>query len=239
MNGPASRNRVHSVVLIPAYMPSRDLITLCEALVADGHAVVVVDDGSGADFSPVFDALPKGVVLITAQANQGKGVALKTGLRYILDHFSPKTVVVTADADGQHTPTDIHRVGVFAGEGEQSLVLGSRRFDGDVPLASQIGNTLTRHVFAATTGAHVDDTQTGLRAFSASLIPRLLEIPGEHYEYELNMLLWAAKSDVSIREIPIETIYIDDNASSHFNPLVDSIRIYADMIRFAISSIDD
>jgi glycosyltransferase involved in cell wall biosynthesis len=224
-------------VLIPAYKPSDDLKPLTDSLRAEGFPVVVVNDGSGQEYDATFAQLSGDVTLLAHTVNHGKGRALKTGLEYIKKYLPGCAAVVTADADGQHRLEDILKVSADVHRGESALILGSRRFEGDVPLKSRFGNTLTRYVFAAATGRRLYDTQTGLRAFAADLIPRLLDVPGERYEYELNVLLWAAKSRVSMREITIRTVYVDNNASSHFRPVRDSIIIYGNILKFTLSSL--
>lgn len=228
---------VDAVVLIPAYRPPDCLEDLCETILAGGREVVVVDDGSGPEFGAMFAALPSGVVVLHSAENQGKARALKTGLQYIHEQMPHCAAVVTADADGQHDPADIERVVNHERSRHGSLVLGSRTFEGAVPPRSRFGNTMTRLVFAARTGLRLQDTQTGLRAFSVALIPDLLEIPGERYEYELNVLLWAADTGRDIVEVPIRTIYIDDNASSHFRSVADGLRVYSSLLRFSLSSL--
>ena len=76
-----------------------------------------------------------------------------------------------------------------------------------------------------------------MRAFSKSLIPKLLQIQGNRYEYEMNMLLDFAKEGIPIQEYPIETIYINDNEESHFDTVKDSIRIYSQILKFISSSL--
>ena len=86
--------------------------------------------------------------------------------------------------------------------------------------------TVTRFVYRVTFGVKVHDTQTGLRACSCRLLPWMLEVKGDRYEYEMNVLLECPKVDIPIREVPIKTIYLDDNKSSHFDTVKDSVRIY-------------
>ena len=116
------------------------------------------------------------------------------------------------------------------------MVLGSRKFTGQVPLRSRFGNSVTRGVFAITTGSKVYDTQTGLRGFPHHMLDWLCEIPGDRFEYEMNMLLAARREGYAIREVFIETVYLEENKSSHFRPLVDSMRIYLPILAFSASS---
>ncbi len=224
------------IVLIPAYKPTNELIVLADLLLKERFTLVVVNDGSGSAFDDVFARLPPEVILLSHPYNRGKGRALKTGLTYIRQNLPDCRGVVTADADGQHRPEDIKKVSESLNDQGASLVLGSRHFEGEVPLRSRFGNTLTRYVFAATSGKRLMDTQTGLCAFSADLIPDLLNVDGERYEYEMNVLLWAVRERIEIHEIKIETVYFENNASSHFNAMWDSIRIYSCILKFALSS---
>ena len=144
--------------------------------------------------------------------------------------------MVTADADGQHNVWDIFRVSKKAQENPNHLIMGARSFSGNVPLRSAFGNKLTRFLFKQQTGVSVTDTQTGLRGFTTNMIPFMLEVEGQRYEYEMNMLL-AASKEYPIIEVPIETVYINDNQASHFRPVRDGLMIYKDMFKFALSSI--
>ena len=227
-----------TALIIPAYKPGKELLALLAQFQGNGDFLaVVVDDGSGEDFLPIFDALPEGTVLLRHPQNRGKGAALKTAFQYVLDHCPQCGQAVTADADGQHRYEDILRVCATAARRPDALVLGSRKFEGDVPLRSRLGNGITRKVFSVASGVSVYDTQTGLRACGRDVLKQFLEIPGERYEYEINMLLTAAQSGIPIVEEWIETVYLNDNASSHFNPFRDSLKIYMCIFKFAASSL--
>ena len=227
-----------TALIIPAYKPAKELLGLLAQFEGnDDFLPIVVDDGSGADFLPIFEALPPGVTLLRHPENRGKGAALKTAFRHVLEACPQCGLAVTADADGQHRYEDILRVCNRAAANPGALVLGSRKFEGDVPLRSRFGNGVTRKVFSVASGVSVYDTQTGLRAFDRTLLKRFVDIPGERYEYEINMLLTAAQSGVPIVEEWIETVYLEDNASSHFNPLRDSLKIYMCIFKFAASSL--
>lgn len=122
---------------------------------------------------------------------------------------------------------------------EQSgrAVLGARDFTGDdVPPRSRFGNNCTRFVFRALCGIRITDTQTGLRALPVSYLPALAKLSGERFEYETNMLLEMKRLGLPFDEVRIQTIYNDKNSGSHFHPLRDSIKIYAVIFRFMLSS---
>ena len=245
------RNRY--IALIPAYEPDEKLKKLADELAERGFDIVVVDDGSGPDHAELFEALSHNATVLTHAVNRGKGAALKTGLSYINKYMAytesvltpagaetvsgRDAVIVTVDADGQHLPDDVLRVAEISAQRRDALVLGSRALSEDIPVRSRFGNTITRHVYSAATGVHVHDTQTGLRAFHRSLIPRLLQIEGDRYEYEINMLMQLAAEGVPIIEERIETVYEDYNSGSHFRTVRDSFRVYKEILKFSASSL--
>ena len=227
-----------TALIIPAYKPGTDMLQLLAKVEGnDDFIPVVVNDGSGNEFDNIFEQVPSWAVLLRHEVNRGKGAALKTAICHVLENMPECDIALTADADGQHKYEDILRVNAAARENSAALTLGCRKFEGEVPFRSRFGNGLTRQVFAIASGTKVSDTQTGLRAFGREAMRRFLDVPGERYEYEINMLLIACQSGIRIVEVPIETVYINDNSSSHFNPIRDSIKIYACILKFCLSSL--
>ena len=226
-----------TVALIPSYQPDSRLLGLVKTLHACGVEEVVVDDGSGERYRPLFAAVRRFATVIGYGANRGKGHALKEGLSYIQQHYPTDAVVVTVDADGQHDPSDVLLCAQEAQAADDALVLGCRNFSGfDVPLRSRLGNKITCQAYRLASGTKVSDTQTGLRAFSARLIAMMLAVSGERYEYEMNVLLACPTHDVPIHEVPIRTIYEEGNPTSHFRPVHDSLLVYRGILMFAASS---
>ncbi len=225
------------IALIPAFEPGPLLNELLKNLTLSGFEIVVVNDGSAANYSYIFEEASNYAVVLTHSENRGKGMALKTGLRYIQKHFGNDYVAVTVDADGQHRAEDAVMLCCTAEHNHGALVLGSRKFTGNVPFRSRFGNMITRLVYRLSTGVKIYDTQTGLRAFHASLLPQLLVVPGDRYEYEMNVLLEFAVKHIPIIEEEIETIYLDNNSASHFDTLKDSYRIYKEILKFSASSL--
>ena len=223
--------------LIPAYQPDGTLTGLVRDLDREGLRVIVIDDGSGPDCDALFSVCAERALVLRHAGNRGKGAALKTGLTWLREHVPGPYTVVTLDADGQHAVPDAVKVARAAEEDPSALVLGSRHQGRGCPLRSRFGNGVTRLIYRAAARTRIYDTQTGLRAFSHRLVPALLEIPGERYEYEMNVLLRLAEDAVPIREVPIETIYLEGNRSSHFDTLRDSWRIYRDILKFSASSL--
>ncbi|MEU4424720.1 glycosyltransferase family 2 protein [Actinoplanes sp. NPDC024001] len=223
------------IVLIPAYQPDERLPGLVARL--GHHRVLVVDDGSGPSYAEVFEATRRaGAEVVTLDHNRGKGFALKTGFAHI-EARHPGADVVCADSDGQHRPEDIEAVAARVGAGGAAMVLGVRRFTGRVPARSRFGNAATRLLFRLATGCAVTDTQTGLRGYPARMLRTLGTVPGDRFEYELRLLLRAARDRMPIEEVEIATVYLDGNRSSHFRPVRDSARVYRPLLAFAGSSL--
>lgn len=224
-------------ILIPAYEPDERMLKLIEKLKKkSGDQIIIVDDGSGPAYQEFFTAARlMGCTLLRQNTNQGKGVALKTGIQYLLNQGEQEGVVC-ADCDGQHSVDDILKIAAVTREKQTHIILGSRQFAGEVPWRSRLGNILTRNIFTLATGSRIDDTQTGLRGYPARMFKWLLSVPGRRYEYELNILLEARQTGYPIYETPIATIYENNNQSSHFHPLFDSVRVYLPLLKFSASS---
>lgn len=223
--------------LIPSYEPTDVLVSLAAELKDAGFSVLIVDDGSGEAYSEVFSSAAAHGTLLSYMPNQGKGHALKTGLQWLHENAADGSIIVTLDSDGQHTVKDSLAVAALAAKAPGALTLGVRSFGEGTPARSQFGNTVTRWVYRLSSGVKVSDTQTGLRAFGTELLPFLLNVEGERYEYEMHMLLDAPKAGISIQEQGIETIYHDNNSGSHFHTIRDSIRVYSRILKFAVSSL--
>ena len=243
-------------VIVPVYCPDEKLLGVIEGVHEAGFGhIFVVDDGSymgaksteqKAEFENIFSRLPGYVDLTRHVVNKGKGAALKTAIARIeavmkqereRGDFTEIKGIVTVDADGQHLTEDIVNVSNMLIERPNDLILGSRAFDQDVPLKSQMGNTITRGVFALASGVKIRDTQTGLRAFSVNLIPFMKAVEGERYEYEMNMLFDAAHKKIGMKEVTIKTVYLDGNKTSHFHVLRDSALVYKNILKFSASSL--
>lgn len=242
--GPASRpepNEVRVVLLLPVKQPGRTLLELIDDLraAAPEFAVLVIDDGSddAAADQVLRAARERGCTVLRLRRNRGKGVALRVGLRYAALHH-PGRHVACADADGQHRAADIVKVAVRT-TGTGRLTLGVRHFDAGTPLRSRAGNALTRVLFALVTGCRVRDTQTGLRAYPGALLDWVQRIPGDGFDFEMNVLLYATRDRHPIEQTRIATRYLKDNESSHFDPVADSVRVYWPLLRFGATSLLD
>lgn len=238
---------IHDVVImIPAYNPDEKFIAFLENLKrAEYEHIIVIDDGSREDtkhyFSEARDIYHCHV--ITHSMNLGQGRAYKSGFNYYLSElagggYSGTLGVIQCDCDGQHHIEDIDRCAGLLRQNPARFILGVRNFsDKSIPLRSRFGNNCTSLVFKLFCGLDLKDTQTGLKGIPASFIPALMETPGERFEYASSVLLETKKQGVEILQFPIQTIYINGNETSHFNPLLDSVRIYSLILKYMMSSL--
>ena len=179
--------------------------------------------------------------LLHHEVNRGKGAALKTAFRWFLDNCPEGAGVVTVDGDNQHHPEDTRACCEKMLE-TGHCILGCRDFTLDhVPNRSRFGNHTTSLVFKTFVGMTISDTQTGLRALPREAVEELVDVAGDRFEYETNMLLAFKEKAIPFEENKIRTVYIEENKSSHFRTFVDSWRIYklilAHFFRYTINSI--
>lgn len=201
--------------------------------------ILVVNDGSKSEYKDFFKKLEKsGIEVFEHYKNLGKGRALKNAFNYLLNEKKNLVGVVTCDCDGQHGVKDIKNIATMISLDKDELILGTRDFDAtNVPLKSMLGNKITRMIFKNFVGIKITDTQTGLRGLNANLMNIFMDSIGERYEYETTMLIACKNKDISIKEVIIDTIYIDNNSNSHFNPIKDGMRIYKLFASYFIGAI--
>ncbi|MBR3242056.1 MAG: glycosyltransferase [Parasporobacterium sp.] len=228
---------MNTTVVIPAFDPDEKLETLVEELRKNSFHVIVVDDGSCKECKPYFENLD--ATVISNPHNMGKGAALKNGISQLPVLFPETDFFITADADGQHSVKDICRIREQL-EAGNDFVLSVRRISRKSPWKSQIGNALSRFLFALANNRYLPDNQSGLRGFSIKHREWMLSVSGEKYDFEMNVLLIAEKQGIRVTRVPIETIYFNNNENSHFHPIKDTIRIYRQFFKtqiFAVISV--
>lgn len=224
------------IVVIPAYEPNNSLNDLIDNInhVFESVSIVVVDDGS--QNKSIFEQISSfdNVTILKHETNKGKGAALKTAFKYLKEQNLVDNIIISADADGQHRPNDILKVAKYHESIGKGIVLGSRVLDKSVPLRSRFGNDATRFIYRIFYRRKIYDNQTGLRAFNQDLLDFMLSIKGERYEYEMNVLMECPRQNIDVNEIQIETVYLDNNSSSHFRPVKDFLKICHNMLKYGI-----
>ena len=231
------KNRIS--IVLPSYKPDEKLEkTVVGFYEAGFDDIIVVDDGGGAEFKAIFDKISQYeyCTVLTHDVNRGKGAALKTAFEWYINNRDG-VGVITADGDGQHKPEDALNISKAMVENNK-LVLGVRDFtQPDVPERSRKGNNITSGVFKVFVGMKISDTQTGFRGIPACYLEKMLDVGGDRYEYETNMLLYMKRWDIPYEEVKIQTVYINENEKSHFRPVRDSVRIYSLIIKFLLTDL--
>ncbi len=232
-------------VVLPSLDPDEKLIAVIDGLLEYGFSdIILVNDGSKAENLHYFTDLaaqhPQ-IHLLHHEVNKGKGAALKNAFRYFLANRPDGFGVVTVDGDNQHHPADTRACCEHMLETGKT-VLGCRDFTLDhVPARSRFGNQTTSMIFKIFVGMTISDTQTGLRAIPRDDLEELVEVYGDRFEYETNMLLAFKTKGIAFEEVKIRTVYIEENKSSHFRVIHDSWRIYklilAHFFRYTLSSL--
>ena len=232
-------------VVLPSLDPDEKLIAVIDGLLEYGFSdIILVNDGSKHENLHYFTdlaALHPEITLLHHEVNKGKGAALKNAFRWFLNNRPDGFGVVTVDGDNQHHPADTRACCEHMLKTGHA-VLGCRDFNQeDVPARSSFGNKTTSLIFKIFVGMTISDTQTGLRALPKAVLEELVEVYGDRFEYETNMLLAFKTKGIAFDEVKIRTVYIEENKSSHFRVIHDSWRIYklilAHFFRYTLSSV--
>ena len=240
--------RSNGILIIPALNPEEKFVGIMDEFMSYFPQAVLVDDGSHeqgkAVFAKIAERFGDRVRILTHEKNGGKGKALKTAFDYyvssgLCDNYAG---VITADCDGQHAFVDCVKLDESLGKyPEKSLHIGYRDlYSKNMPFRSKFGNRSTALLFNLLYGVKLKDTQSGLRAFSNDLMPWLMGIKGDRFEYEMNMLILSKNADLTVYEIPIETRY-EVHHTSHYRTLQDSLRVlkvlFGGLISFVLAAL--
>jgi len=225
---------MRAVVVIPAYQEAATLRGVVARTLVHCRDVVVVDDGSTDGTARTVADLP--ITLLTHARNEGKAQSLWDGFEAALGHGAD--VIFTLDADGQHTPDDIPRLGAVAQRHQHSIVLGARlRQRSAAPLLRRAANALADFGVSWAGGQAVIDSQSGQRAYPAALLRALIDEgalahgPRAGFTLESALLVAAARRGWRIIAVPIDSVYARDARPSHFRPLLDTVRISGMLLR--------
>lgn len=196
------------VTIIPVYNEERSIKNVIKRAIKYSD-VIVVDDGSTDN---TFDiAREYATVTIKHHKNQGKGAAIKTGLKKALD--SKYEVFILMDGDGQHNPDFIPDLASKLDN--LDMIIGSRFIEeepADMPLQRRISNKLTTKLIKYATGYNITDSQSGFRALSPKAAQVFIDIPYNDYVYESEMFYTALKHEMLIDEQKISCDYKNEES---------------------------
>ncbi len=227
-------------IVLPSFNPDeRMLQVISDAIDAGFSRIILVNDGSRPNTEEYFDraSLLSEVTLLTHKENMGKGAALKTAFRHLLENDIDFSGVVTTDSDDQYNVKDLVACAEAVVSNEM-IVLGARDFSlPEVSLKSKLTNSVTSFIFKTGCKIDVADTQTGLRGIPKKYLPCFVNTKGDRYEYETNMLIDMSRGEIPFMQMTIDTVCFEKNKATHFRPIRDSARIYSQLMRYMLSSL--
>lgn len=223
------------IALIPAYDPGEIIIDVVKATRDQVDQVILVNDGSDEKNTTILRSLNdqfENIVLVEHAINHGKGHAIMTGFSTAMQLECD--AIVMLDSDGQHDPLEISQFIGYARKNNSHFIMGVRSEISKMPLRSKFGNMSMSAVFRVFYGQSIRDTQSGFRFLSAAFAKQILKnVKAGRYETEMKMLTFAAKNNIRIDQVPIKTIYIDENRNSKFRPVNDSLRVLGSLFAYA------
>lgn len=216
-------------IIIPAFNAEKTVGEVVCGALRHLPVVFVADDGS--TDGTAAEATRAGAQVIPIGTNRGKGNALKTLFRHAGEQGFE--AVLSMDADGQHDPAEIPR---FLEEYERQpgcIIVGSRMSEQEkIPRARYNSMHIARFYMSFFSNQYLEDTQCGFRLYPLATV-RNIRLMTEHYVTESEVLMKAGDSGVTVRFVPIRTIYGDHG--SHFRPIMDITRITAYVISYGVT----
>lgn len=220
-------DRTQVAALIPAYREEQFIQDVARRAAQFVDRVVVVDDGSPDRTGE--EARASGAEVLVHRRNSGKGAAVKTGLRHLIQ-TSPVEYTILLDGDGQHLPEEIPRFLEAANRTRSPFLVGNRMADvATMPLVRKLTNWTMSAVISRTAGQPIPDSQCGFRMVHRDLAPHLFG-DADAFDFETEMLLLASRRGVKIEAVPITTVYGDEK--SKIRPVHDTIRFLKLMRRY-------
>lgn len=229
-------------VVIPAYKPNQSLIRFVRNLNdRNVRDIVIVDDGSGVMFRNIFAQLYNelGCTIIEHAVNLGRGRALKSAFNALLSRRNPDMIgCVITDCYGSYSTEDITRIMAGLEKDSDKLIIGARIMDEALmSKSSRVGNKVQRWSYHTLLGINVTDCQSVLRAIPASYMQKLMNVSGEGYVFDTNMIIETKKNEIEVIEIPVKTRYSQRRTHQEMRTFKDNFPIYLTFAKYIFTSV--
>ena len=211
-------------IIIPAFNPPESFLSLLKTISTISKlTIIIIDDGS---FPEIIIKNPE-IIILRNKQNQGKGFSLLKAFKYAQENDF--THAVTLDADSQHDPKLIE---IFLEVNENiSLVLGTRKFEKDMPCHRRISNKLTSLIISFLSGEMIQDSQCGYRRYKLNDICSEIFIE-TGFQFESEILIKLLRKKCSHYEVDIPTIYGKEKSS--INNIIDTFKFIRLILRSII-----
>ena len=222
-------NNSHICALIPSYNEAKTIGGIVKEVRAQGLSVYVVDDGSSDDTAAV--ASEAGAIVIKNERNMGKGASLREGFKLILKDGCDAVVVM--DGDNQHEAASIPDFMHQAKTEGADMVIGNRMLDTKaMPYVRLNTNRFMSYILSKMCGQKIPDTQCGYKFITRKVLENIT-LDSSNFEIESELIMKAGRKGFKITSVPIKTIYQDEK--SKINPIFDTLRFFAFMIRMSLT----
>jgi len=196
-------------------IPAKDEATrvgnvIKKTFLAGFENVIIVNDGSSDATEMVAKA--HGATVLNHTINLGPGAATQTGLIYAVNKGAD--IIVTLDADEQHSPEDIEQLVTTMEKEKVDLVIGSRflKKDNEIPPTRIFYNKIGNIITFILTGIMVTDSQSGMKAFSGSFAKKS-NLYFNGFEFCVEIIRNLRLHNASFTEVPINVMYSEETMS--------------------------
>lgn len=215
--------QLKACVLIPTYNNAGTLADVLTKVLEYTDDLIVVNDGSTDNTAEILKQFPR-VHAVNYSPNQGKGVALRIGIKEAAK--LGYEYAITMDSDGQHYASDLSLFLDKIEETPGALIIGARNLNQEnVQLKSSFGNKFSNFWFWVNTGITLPDTQSGYRLYPVQPLAGKTYFTRK-YEFEIEVIVRASWGGVPVTYIPVSVYYPKpEERVSHFRPFKDFTRI--------------
>ncbi|HLC02298.1 MAG TPA: glycosyltransferase family 2 protein [Anaerolineales bacterium] len=217
----------HLSIILPIFEEEAEIGGLISGIVdtldSEGASfeVIAVDDGSQDETAAVLRSLqeryPDRLRVARHLQNKGNGAALRTGIR--LAHGE---IVVTMDADGQHSPDDISKLSSLIPP--YDLAIGARTLFYTGSWYRGAANRFYNRFASWLSKTNVEDLTSGFRAMRRSVVLHFLPLFPSGFSAPTTVTLAFLKAGYNVAFLPIR---VGQRASGR-----SKIKLWSDGTRF-------